>query len=341
VLVSSTMLTEALSELHAVHSPALVAVLLSLPSAYMMAAYSYLAWWHHRSWLLDTVVHENGRLTLLGSMLYFDHFVGCVPMAIVFALCAAGGVALTARVPADIADGRAGLAAAVLLGAALALVAAAFMASVGAAGWQRTIDYALQRIERDGVTSRGGTWNQLQLSNIPIALGAIGAGSALKVVESAGVPLFPGGWACLLVAGAILVGMSLATRFRWASFRNPRWLAHSMREVATFPLTGIPMALASVVLVERALSGPRAWAVHPGWPSLILLAGSAAIVAVELALVRGVDVLALAQRPAYASEQLSIPYLLAAHVFEHTLDFALIALASGGFYALVRSLTAT
>jgi hypothetical protein len=34
--------------------------------------------------------------------------------------------------------------------------------------------YSFQRIEGDGILSKGGNWNMLQLSNIPIALGTIG-----------------------------------------------------------------------------------------------------------------------------------------------------------------------
>ena len=49
---------------------------------------------------------------------------------------------------------------------------------------------------------------------------------------------------------------------------------------------------------------------------------------------RRADVLGMAQRPAFAPHGLSVPYLIAAHVFEHLLDFLLLALLAGGLYAL-------
>ena len=333
------MHTEAIALLHFPEPVGLITMLLSVPLAYLVSAYGYLAWWHKRPWLFNVIIHENGRLTLLGSVLYFDHFVACVPMVSVFALCSAGGMALTAH-PLNRDAGNAGLAAFSLLAAAGVLVIGAFVASVLTVGWQRTLDYSLQRIERDGVTSKGGNWNQLQLSNVPIALGTIGIASALRLVNSArpivfDASLFAGGAACLVAAAAIVVGMSVATWCTWRAFRNPRWLAHSMREVATFPLTGIPIALASIVIVEYGLFGPSPWAVQPRWSSLILIGLGALIVAIEFALVRNVDVLAIAQKPSFAAEGMSISYLLAAHVFEHVLDFVLIALLAGGLYALV------
>lgn len=324
-----------------VHSSGLMAILISLPLVYLLISYGYLASWHGRANLLNTIVHENGRLTLLGSLFYFDHFVAHMPMIAAFGWCAVGGVALTARVPRGVHIAfRAGLAAVLLLGAATVLVVLSFLASLFTVGWQRTIDYLLQRIERDGVMSKGGLWNQLQLSNVPIALGTIGIGSALRTVNSEGsvlgeLRLFTGGMACIGSAAAVLVAMSMATWRTWRDFLNPRWLAHSMREIATYPLTGIPTALGSVVLVQYLLFGPSIWTLRPGWPSLVLIALSVLIVGIEFELIRSVDILAIAQKPSFAAERMSITYLLASHVFEHALDFVFIALFAGGTYAML------
>ncbi len=329
------------------HPAGLIGVLFGVPSAYVLISYGYLAWWHKKLWLFNTVVHENGRLTLVGSLFYFDHFVSHVPMAGVFALCAAGGIAVQAGVPFDVhLAHRAWQAATILMSAAIALVVLSFGGSLLVAGWQRTIDYLLQRIERDGVMSRGGLWNELQLSNVPIALGAIGIGGALQTVTTgraaAGdVRLFAGGMALIAAAAAVLVVMSLATWQSWTAFRNPRWLAHSMREVATFPLTGIPVALASVVLVQYVLTGPSTWIARPQWLSLALIGLATSIVAIEFAFVRSADILAIAQKPSFAGERMSIWYLLASHVFEHALDFVFMGLFAGGAYALAETTSAT
>jgi hypothetical protein len=318
-----------------------IAVLLGLPAAYLSISYLYLAHWHRRVWLGNTVVHENGRLTLLGSLFYFDHFVACVPMVLLFALCTAGGLALSGHAPAHTDRVRSLSVSIALLSAAALLVLLAFGLSLRTVGWRRTIDYALQRIERDGVMSRGGNWNQLQLSNVPIALGLIGLGSAFVSFGMGGgslaqCSLTRGGIGLIALAACLGVGITAFNWSGWRSFLNPRWMAHSIREIATYPLTGIPIALASVMLVEVYLSGATTLTVAPDVPSLVLLGAGCAIAIAQLLLLKNANVLSLAQRPAFAKNGLSVPYLLCSHVFEHFLDFVLIGPLSGGLYALLR-----
>ncbi len=217
------------------------------------------------------------------------------------------------------------------------------MASVCVAGWQRTIDYAFQRIERDGVVSKGENWHQLQLSNIPIALGTVGASSALaistKVADAQShVSLIGGGIACIGVSAVLSIAISAFNWCGWNAFLNPRWLAHSIRESATYPLTGVPIAMASVLLVEFYLSGVDKWTIQLRLPLLILFGTGIIILIGQFLLLKNVDVLAMAQKPSFTPNGLPIPYLLCSHVFEHFLDFVLIAPLTGGVYALVRFL---
>lgn len=144
-------------------------------------------------------------------------------------------------------------------------------------------------------------------------------------------------------AGSIGLGLALSallTISSWpglGAFSNPRWLAHSLREMATYPLTGVPAAFAAVVLVEASLTGRSKWDIRFRWPSLALLALAGAVALLELAMLGDVDPLALAQRPSFAPQGLSIAYLLASHVFEHFLDFGWFAVLSAGLYALLRA----
>jgi hypothetical protein len=222
------------------------------------------------------------------------------------------------------------------------LLLLASVASVSTVGWRRTSEYALQRIERDGVMSKGGNWNQFQLSNIPIALGSIGVGSTLLSENfseaKANMLLIVAGTICIGVATVLSLGITALTWPAWRSFLNPRWLAHSMREIATYPLTGIPIALSAIFLVEAYLSGGDTWKFEPGLASLLLIGTSIVIVAGELILLRSTDILAIAQKPSFAPHGLSIPYLLCAHVFEHFLDFVFIGPLTALIYVLVRLL---
>jgi hypothetical protein len=264
-------------------------------------------------------------------------------MVLLFALCAAGGFVLRGHVTSDIDASLAGSVAIILLLASALFVLLASVASIYKVGWQRTIDYASQRIERDGIMSKGGNWNQLQLSNLPIALGTVGVSSAFLMVvkgfDSKGnVNLIVGGMSYISVAAVLSVGISTLNWCGWQRFLNPRWMAHGIREIATYPLTGIPIALASILLVEYHLSGVNTWTVEPHSWMLILIGTGIAMAIAQLILLRKVDISGIAQKPPFAPNGLSIPYLLCAHVFEHFLDFVLIGPLTGGMYALVRFL---
>lgn len=321
--------------------PIAVAILLAIPAAYFLVSYIYVALWHRKAFLAFTIIHENGRLTLARSMLYFDHFIGCVPMVSLFALYTVAGFGLSGQVPVLADPSRAKLAAVVLLGGALGLILISFVAALYAVGWRETMDWAMQRIERDGVTSKGGTWNQLQLSNVPMFLGILGTTTGIAFVPLGSAhaeftELTTSGWLLLGAAVGLTVLISAPNWCGWQALRNPRWLAHSMRELATYPFTGIPIALASVLLMELYLSGIDGVSLSPGPASLILIALCVIIAMVERVLLGNVEVGTIAQRPAFAPDGLPIAYLMASHVFEHFLDFVLIAALSGGVYALLR-----
>jgi hypothetical protein len=319
-------------------------ILLAFPVLYFVASYVFLAWWHKKTFLLNTLIHENGRLTLAGSMFYFDHFVACVPMIALFSLFAAGGLALSGHKHVDVNTARSKRAAALLLGVAVIMITGAFFASLYTVGTERTLDYAFQRIERDGVTSPGGNWNQLQLSNIPIVLGTLGVSSAL-LMNLAGYRkrydrrLAAGGWICVGFAVVLMIALSIALFPGWSAFLNPRWMAHSIREIATYPITGIPIALVAIILVESYISGVRTWTIRIRYTNIILIGTAVVILISQLIWIMNVDILAIAQKPSFSAEGLSIGYLLTSHVFEHFLDFVLIALLSAGIYALIRVLT--
>lgn len=322
----------------------LIGLLLALPLLYGLTAYVYLAVWHGKPWLLTTLIHENGRLTLAESLLYYDHFLACVPMIFFFTLCAAGGFALGAPPLAGVIPARArSVALNVLLPIPLFL-GIIFAASVLKAGMQRTLDYSLQWIERDGVLSPGGSWNQLQLSNLPIALGTIAAAFALGRSWSAAHDqsargMTRAGLAFVIGAFTFAGGLSLLWWPGGEAFLNPRWLAHSIREQATYPLTAIPIALASILAAHAYLARrpTRSAVVHLRLPllSLVLLGLGIAVLVGQLLVLRRTDVLAIAQKPAFAPEGLSVGYLLASHVFEHFLDFVFIVPLSVGLYALL------
>jgi len=293
--------------------------------------------------LFTTIIHENGRLTLLGSLFFFDHFLACLPMIILFALIISGAFALGNHIPA-VDAGRLKFISLLLLSASVIFILVTFMLSIYTVGWQGTVAYGLQRVERDGVMTPGGNWNQLQLSNVPIGLLAIGVSTALSPCQPSSGPttnitFINGGITCIGMAMILCLGITAFNWPGWKCFINPRWLAHSIREIATYPLTAIPIALASILWVESYISGCQILIIQPRLLSMTLIGISGVLTIAELSLLLNVDIFSMAQKPAFAPSGLSIPYLLFSHVFEHFLDFLLIGPLTGGVYAMIRWLS--
>ena len=297
-------------------------LLLLLPAAVYLVSYADLALYHGRAWLWSTVVHESGRYTLLETTFYASHFLGHVPVLLTIALLAAGS--WRSMSPPSLSPVRRGRALAV---AGLGLLVAGSLAlAIGHFGLDDTLAFILQRRQRPDDVVAGGSWNLhlpstlLQLALIPVAVFLARVAFARPVVWSRR------GLALLGAAVALVVAMTwLVNRDPLAAviavWRDPRYLAHSVRELVTFPLTYYPLALAVLLAGEaprrrerRAVSGPD---LLIGALAVLFAAGFLFQVAVSL----GHDIGALAQQPTFAAGgRLGIPYLLTSHVFEHVLD---------------------
>jgi len=257
---------------------------LLLPIGAYAASYGVLASYHQRAWLLSTVVHESGRLTLAECVLDTPHFLGHVPVIVTLGL--------------------------------------AF-----AAGWR-----ALAPPPERPASGQGGSWN-LHLPSTLTQFVAIPL-HVLVVRHLLGYPVRPSGsGARIAAASAILfVAMNLVVNARepatiTAAWTSPRYLAHSVRELATFPITYYPLPL------WLLLRGEARTDARPPLDRRIvraaLLAGALLPPAIALQtwipLSVGID--ELAQKPSFAhSGRLGIAYLLASHFFEHFLDTLLFTL---------------
>lgn len=103
---------------------------------------------------------------------------------------------------------------------------------------------------------------------------------------------------------------------------SPRYLAHSVRELATFPLTYFPIPL-YFILAEKYKASHTVR--HPKRSPVLLLIILAAVffagITYQAVVPLNAGISGLAQKPAFAKEgMLGIPYLLSAHYFEHFLD---------------------
>lgn len=303
--------------------------LAALPPLVLLASYVELARYHGSWWLWGTVVHESGTLTLLETTLYASHFLGHVPVHVVLALLLAGSFAMVAsgerRAPSSRGIGLLAAGVAALLAFSVALALAWF-------GDEDTLAYVLQQRQRAGSYDAGGSWalhlpsTQLQLGLIPLAAAAAAWVYAGRLRPGrAGGGLVGTAVAGILGVTWLVGGPALAVEV-WT---DPRYLAHSVREVATFPVLYYPVPLA-VWLAAAERRRPREL---PDRGALRVLALLAVLVAVGvgiqawISLAVGIDT--MSQRPAFAGgEPLGIPYLLASHYFEHVLDAAFFVLVA-------------
>lgn len=298
-------------------------LLLLVPAAVYLVSYAVLALYHGRVWLWSTVVHESGRYTLLETTFYASHFLGHVPVLLTLALLAAGSWrSMSPPSPSPRRRSR------LLVIAGLGLLVAGSLAlAIGHFGLEDTLSFVLQQRQRPDLEVAGGSWKLhlpstlLQLALIPVVVFLARQAFARPVTWSRrGLPLLAAAVAVAVAVTWLATGDPVvAVAEAW---QDPRYLAHSVRELVTFPLTYYPLALAALLAGEPPAVRRERRAVS--WPDLAI-GGLAALFAVaflhQVVVSLGHDIGALAQQPSFAEGgRLGIPYLLASHFFEHFLD---------------------
>jgi hypothetical protein len=214
----------------------------------------------------------------------------------------------------------------------LALVVGGSLA-LSAAHWgaAETWEFVAQQRQRPDLLVSGGSWLLHLPSTISLVLGLplyvlanLWFFRRRAVLSSSGAVLFVLGVLSIIVATAITVPDPVTTTT--AVFCDPRYLGHSVRELATFSLTYFPIPLAWWLFVSPDGNGSR-------WSPRLLTATAATAGLFTIALAYQVvvplehGVGELAQSPEFAhGGRLSIGYLLASHFFEHFLDTLFFAL---------------
>ncbi len=306
-------------------------LLLAIPIASYAVSYCYLAGYHGRFNLWPVVVHEGGRLTLLENTFYASHFLGHLPVLVTVALLFAGSWLSMSPAPRE----RPVLTSRWLAVALGLLLAAAAAISIGHFGTDDTLGFLLQRQQRSDLVTEGGSWNlhlpstMLQFLLIPVVVRVTRRIFQRPVEWSRrGLGLVTAAFVVAVAVTWLVNGRPLAATL--ALWCDPRYLAHSVRELATFPLTYYPLPLAALLVADRGRANSRQKTngcdLGVALAGLLFVAGLSYQVAVSLAH----DVGSMAQHPGFArGGRLTVPYLLASHYFEHFLDsifFALLTL---------------
>jgi len=299
-------------------------VLLGLPATVYAASYIYLAFYHGQAVIINTVVHEGGLYTFLQTILYASHFLGHIPVHTVLALYFVGVyMCLTPH----FYESRLHLSRWPFVFLLVNFLLASVAISLIGFGLEDTMAFILQQKQNVRHYTAGGSWNLhlpstlLQLALIPVFIFAVRLFFARPLHASRRGSFYIGVGLFLIVAFTGLVNEDPAFALGHV-LSDPRHLAHSVREIATFPLIYYPLPLYLFLTWEGRLEGARgnagkALKIFMGLLTIVFV--SAFLYQMLVPLAQGVG--ALAQKPAFMKgESLPIAHLLASHYFEHFLD---------------------
>lgn len=301
--------------------------LLAVPLVTYLISYLYLALYHGKLWLWNTIIHEGGTLTLFQTTFYASHFLGHIPSLTVIALLLASWykVLVPSKEPF-----RFNLK---WLSIAFAFTVVCFFYSLWQFGKDETLSYLFLSQQSVTRTEPGGSF----LLHLPSTLSLV---ILIPLFIAFTVTIFRRqiAWqttnlknvaitASFAVAFAFLITLSSPEAILHA-LSDPRYLAHSVRELATFPLTFFPIPLA--LWFASQSSENSSFSLESRRPLLILSALAIPLLLIQIWIPLTVGIGELAQKPTFADAPLPIEYLLASHYFEHVLDtifFTMVCLA--------------
>ena len=284
-------------------------LLLVAPLALVALAYAWLAVAHGTPWLWNVVVHEGGHYTLGTTILFMRHFLREIPVDVAMALVLAA--AIRTVTPAPIPVRRTWF-----VGIAIVLMGAAFAVSAAQEGWWEALRDLLQYRTRDDDTRYGSHWRFHFLSTIWFAAAApLLAG--LTLGRPGPVRANPESRRLLMAAWGWVALLTLAFGIGVEPFTSARYIGHQAREILTHGLITLPLVFAVCVLVGKLQSPQEASGGHPA----VQVSTWLAVVAIPVFLV-----IAFSGASLEGSAQLEsgLSGVVAAHVFEHTLDYSLV-----------------
>jgi hypothetical protein len=278
---------------------------------------------------LERVVHEDGRTTLLGTMLDVGHATRELPLDILLGL--AVGAALIAFRP--LASPASLTRRAVALASGAILVVGIPLAAYLLEGADALALHWTQSLTRPGAPAIfGAHWQYHLLSRAALLAGAWALPAALcgaeaddeRSASARGLRLYLG------TLGAFVI-LSLLFAPSSSSFVDARSLGHQAREVVTHGLITLPLALG----VAALLGGPAGGTTTEGSRS-----GLRPATLVALALAGYVCLGALLTGATSEAQTESVVALVCVHVFEHAFSYVTTAaVATGTYLSIAGSLS--
>lgn len=306
---------------------AVLAICFGVPLAVLAGAYLWLALDHGTFRLWPVVVHESGRYTLGETVLYFSHFLREIPTLFAYVLFLLGASGAVAAGPEQGGDRRPVLGWALLAGAA-ALVAGALLWSAVSQGPGTALADLFQFRTRDDASGYGTHWRFHWLSTL--WFGAAAGMAPLVVDRLLRAPVLRTSSRWTAIAWIYFTVMTVAFGLSEDVFLDLHFVGHQAREILTHgPVTlllGVGILLVGSngggpsATEPPAVSGPATW-----FSGALLIGIPAYLAVVSLS----GDVLE------HGQTDLGLSAMVAAHVFEHSLDYLLVLLLLSGAVILM------
>lgn len=316
-------------------------LLFAIPLVVYVLAYLYLAFYHGDLSLFTTIVHEGGIYTFTETALYASHFLGHIPIHTVIALYFVGVFFAMSERSGTSGANKKGF---ILFFGLIVFLAISWWISMKWFGMEDTYAYILQQKQSMIRSEQGGSWNlhlpstMMQFLLIPlfIYVGKIVFGSKISISKNGITFIGISVILCLFMTWLVNDNFFSAIAYVWT---NPRYLAHSVRELATFPLTYYPIPF--YFLLKYSQKREENWRLdHLSIGMVFLAVVFLALFAYQAVIPLQEGIGELAQKPSFAEDgELSIAYLLSSHYFEHFLDtiyFSLFSLILFYFYQRVN-----
>jgi hypothetical protein len=303
-------------------------------------SYLYLAWYHDKILLFNTIVHESGTYTLLENIFYASNFLGHIPVHTMLAFLFVGFyLCLTGDESGAFPKKKIRI----IFYLLIIFLIGSFFLSLSVFGYEDTSAFIFQQKQSMQNYTKGGSWNLhipstiMLLALIPVYI------YCSKKIFGKSIAL-SSRWVRHIFLGFIMPAL-LFTYFLnrtvvdvvFSVWKDPRYLAHSVRELMTFPVTYFPLPLFFFLRRDRNKQISDESTKNRNLEYIIVLAAALFLVGLfyqsYIPLAEGIG--NLAQKPEFAKGgKLGISYLLASHYFEHFLDTIYFTLLSMLLYGL-------
>ncbi|MDO8282119.1 MAG: hypothetical protein Q7U10_05765 [Thermodesulfovibrionia bacterium] len=300
-------------------------LLLLIPAFTYLLSYIYLSLYHRQLFIFNTVIHEGGVYTLLQTIFYSSHFLGHMPVHTVLALLFVGVYLSLGKFAVKKDAVKKMLIISLLL---LIFIATAFYLSYKEFGYEDTLSFLAQQKQAVNIYEDGGSWNlhlpstMIFFAFIPVYIYFIKRIFKRDIFINRGGYFYIAAGVVSFFLFTVIINKDVSEAF-YKVWTDPRYLAHSVREVATFPITYFPIPLSIMLLYEKRESSLKQADIPVALTYFIGILASVFLLTMlyQAYVPLTIGIGSLAQKPAFASGgKLSVPYLLASHYFEHFLD---------------------